>query len=130
MEITEESSITDGKRIKNRINKLKSNGLKIALDDFGSKHQNHDKLDEFEPEFIKLDKSIIKNQKPEVLERFTPFIKDYKVIVEGRNTRTTDSFVSLGFQYVQGYYICKPLDIKIIMEHIINNVLRKKLTRY
>ena len=43
LEITEESSIKDAQRSRNRLKKLRENGLNVALDDFGSQQQNHDK---------------------------------------------------------------------------------------
>lgn len=103
LEITEESSVKDAARSIKRLNDYRENGLKVALDDFGTKHQNYDKLNEYNPDFIKLDKSIAKNGD---LDLFTSYISKYEVIVEGIESKEQlQSCVSLGFHYVQGLSI-------------------------
>lgn len=51
----------DLKRIKSKITELKNIGVQIAIDDFGSGFANFQLLDYLEPEYIKTDKSLIKN---------------------------------------------------------------------
>lgn len=128
LEITEESSIKDAQRSRNRLKKLRENGLNVALDDFGSQQQNHDKLDEFEPDFVKLDKSIVKNAKPEVLEMFVPMIPHYKIIVEGVETiEQLQRCKSLGFHFVQGYYLSIPLPYEALLTDLYNEDLQASI---
>ena len=128
LEITEESSIIDADRSIKRLNKLREIGLKVALDDFGSQQQNFDKLEEFEPDFVKLDKSLVKNTKREVLEMFVPMLPHYSIIVEGVETQEQlQRCVSLGFRYVQGYYFSKPLPYDKLSTRLYNGDLQESI---
>ena len=127
LEITEESKETpDPKRLKKKFEKLRENGLKIALDDFGSQRQNFDRLAEYKPDFVKLDKSIVQNA--EMLKMFVPLIPQYNVIVEGVETNEQlQNCIELGFQYVQGYYLAKPLRYTNLLTELVNEDLQNDI---
>lgn len=63
IEITEGQDFCEHqlKPIKTKITELKNIGVKIAIDDFGSGFANFRMLDHIEPDYIKTDKSLIKN---------------------------------------------------------------------
>ncbi len=127
LEITEESSVKDAARSIKRLNNLRKNGLRVALDDFGTKHQNYDKLNEYEPDFIKLDKSIAKNGD---LDLFTSYISKYEVIVEGIESKEQlQSCVSLGFHYVQGYHLSTPLSYEVMLAVLGNGSLQESIRK-
>ena len=127
LEITEESKeSTDPNRLKKKFEKLRDKGLEIALDDFGSQLQNYDRLAEYKPDFVKLDKSIVKNI--DMLKMFVPLIPMYNVIVEGvETTEELQSCIELGYHYVQGYYLAKPLNITTLMTDLINEDLQNSI---
>ncbi|MEA3498146.1 MAG: EAL domain-containing protein [Campylobacterota bacterium] len=61
LEILESESINNFNLVKGFINDMKSLGVRIAIDDFGSGYSNFSYLLELEPDYIKIDGSIIKN---------------------------------------------------------------------
>ena len=127
LEITEESKESaDPNRLKKKFEKLRENGLKIALDDFGSQRQNFDRLSEYKPDFVKLDKSIVQNE--EMLRMFVTFIPEYNVIVEGVETEEQlKNCIKHGFHYVQGYYLAKPLRHTNLLTELVNEDLQNSI---
>ena len=127
LEITEESKeYTDPERLKKKFEKLRENGLEIALDDFGSQRQNFDRLSEFKPDFVKIDKSIVQNE--EMLKMFIPFIPQYNVIVEGVETEEQlKNCIKHGFHFVQGYYLAKPLNYTNLLTELVNEDLQNSI---
>jgi len=61
MEITESESIQNFEDIQKFIKRFKKYGVKFAIDDFGSGFSNFEHILEIEPDFIKIDGSLIKN---------------------------------------------------------------------
>ena len=127
LEITEESEINVDARLKNRLGKLKEKGLQVALDDFGTKHQNHDNRKTFEPEFVKIDKSFVNEVD---LIHFQSLITTYRVIVEGVETaEQLQKCRDLGFHYVQGYYLSKPLIYEELAIKLDNKELEQDIMK-
>lgn len=129
LEITEESKIEVDERLKNRLSTLRGKGLKVALDDFGTKSQNHDNRKTLEPEFVKIDKSFVNEHD---LIHFQSLITNYNVIVEGVETaEQVQKCKELGFHYVQGFYFSKPLTYEELSNKLNNedliNEIREKL---
>ena len=132
LEITEESTEStnlDLDRLEKKLNKLRENGLEIALDDFGSQRQNYDRITRYNPTFLKLDKSIIKDN---MLGNFVNLIHQHRVIVEGVETvEQLKSCIDYGFHYVQGYYLSTPLDSDSLktdlLNHDLQNMIQEKL---
>nr|MBL0707479.1 EAL domain-containing protein [Sulfurimonas sp.] len=60
-EITESESISNYEVVKKFIKRFRAYGVKIAIDDFGSGFSNFDHILEVEPEYIKIDGSLVKN---------------------------------------------------------------------
>jgi len=61
LEILESENIIDFTRIRNFIHDMQSNGVQIAIDDFGSGYSNFTYLLELKPDYIKIDGSLIKD---------------------------------------------------------------------
>ena len=60
-ELLEDEEMKDFECIKEFITKVKSYGVKIAIDDFGSGYSNYERLLEFQPDIVKIDGSLVKN---------------------------------------------------------------------
>ena len=130
LEITEESSISDADRSIKRLNKLRESGLQVALDDFGSHQQNYDKLVKINPNFIKMDKSLVNNTELDLLAIFEKMSERYSIIVEGVETQEQlKRCVSLGFPYVQGYYFSKPLPYEELLTELTNGDLQESIRK-
>ncbi|MDF2946223.1 MAG: hypothetical protein K0S51_902 [Bacillales bacterium] len=115
-EITERSAITDFDKFTSVLEHYRSQGFLIAIDDAGAGYSSLQAISELEPDFIKIDRSLITNInnnriKASLVEAFTYFANksDTKIIAEGIETKEElDFLVNLGVNYGQGYYIARP----------------------
>ena len=90
--------------------------MKIAIDDFGAGYSNETTLLEAAPDFVKIDKEIVREihkdlDRQDIIKNLIVYTRkrDIKVIAEGIETREElEKLVELGVDYVQGYYISKP----------------------
>ena len=116
IEILESESIDNFESVKEFINDMKLYGIRIALDDFGSGYSNFAYILEFEPDYIKIDGSIIKNIaiNPEsyaIAKSIVQFAHELniKTIAEYiYNKDVYEKVLELGIHGKQGYFIGKP----------------------
>lgn len=116
IELLEDESIKQEHLVKNFIKNMKRVGAKIAIDDFGSGYSNFSRIIEYEPDYIKIDASLIKNIKSN--KSSIDIIEAIKMFADRQGYKTVAEFVadeeifeivkSLGIDYSQGYYIGKP----------------------
>ena len=117
LEITESAYTEDSKRIIEVVEKLRSLGHKIEMDDFGSGYSSLNMLTSMPIDALKMDKAFIRNIKPgnKEMELVTLVLKiaqtlGVPVIAEG--VETEDEYKLLkeaGCDIIQGYYFSKPL---------------------
>jgi len=115
-ELLEDERVKDFATIKTFIQKVKSMGVSIAIDDFGAGYSNFERLLEFEPDLLKIDGSLIKNiitdkYSQNIVETIVAFAKrqNIKTIAEYvENQDIFDYLNNLGVDYSQGYYFGKP----------------------
>ncbi|MCI3923959.1 GGDEF domain-containing protein [Paenibacillus sp. TRM 82003] len=115
-EITERSSIEDFSTARRVIAHYRSQGYRIAIDDAGAGYSSLQAIAEIEPDYIKVDRSLIKDIHKEkvkeyILETFMTFSKrlNVKVIAEGiESAEELDKLISLGVHYAQGFFLGKP----------------------
>lgn len=114
-EITETVAVSAPK-VKKLMIKLRANGIKFALDDFGSGYANIKMIMKLPFNIIKIDRQLvllIDNPKYEiVLQGITSIFKDYKytVIAEGIETQhMAEKLSSIEINIHQGYLYSKPL---------------------
>ncbi|MGN1135951.1 MAG: EAL domain-containing protein, partial [Oscillospiraceae bacterium] len=132
-EITEQNSVSD-----DELSKIKSLGgtggnNQIAIDDYGTGHSNIVNLMRYSPQIIKIDRFLISGVDKDVNKQM--FIKstiefarinNIKVLAEGVETsEELKTVVSFGVDYVQGYYMGKPVfePIKAIPDDIRREIL-------
>lgn len=116
-EITEQNSVSD-----DELSKIKALGgaggnNQIAIDDYGAGHSNIVNLMRYSPQIIKIDRFLISGVDNDVNKQM--FIKstiefarinNIKVLAEGVETsEELKTVVSFGVDYVQGYYLGKPV---------------------
>ncbi len=119
-ELLESEEIMDIKAIKDFIKYVKSFGVKIAIDDFGSGYSNIKRFIEYEPDIIKIDGSLIKNLEHD--EKLFSIVKGLVYFTKEQHIQTVGEFVEneniylilkdLGIDYSQGYYFGKPERLK------------------
>ncbi len=116
IELLEDETAKNFELIKEFIQVVKSKGIKIAIDDFGSGYSNFERLLEYQPDILKIDGSLIKNIVNDnfsrnIVETIVSFAKkqDMQVIAEYiENEAIFDIINELDIEFSQGYYIGKP----------------------
>ncbi len=120
-ELLETEEIIEFELINDFAKKVHKCGAKLAIDDFGSGYSNYDYVIKLNVDFLKIDSSLIKNVDKDkqiaiVVESIINSSKKLglKTIAEYVHSKSVmDKVKELGVDYVQGYYIDKPLsDVK------------------
>jgi diguanylate cyclase (GGDEF)-like protein len=115
-ELLESEQITDYKKVLRFITEIRRYGAKIAIDDFGTGFSNFFYLTRIDPDYIKIDGSLIehidtdKNVKI-VVKTMIEFARQMNIqtIAEYVHSSTVLSEVkAIGIDYSQGFYIDKP----------------------
>ncbi len=118
-EITESQSIEDYGEVKAFIKRFRYYDVKIAIDDFGSGFSNFEYILEIEPDYLKIDGSLIKNidtdEKAHILVgaivKFSHKL-GIKVIAEYVHSKIIfDMLKDLNVDEFQGYYFSEPLEM-------------------
>ncbi len=117
-EILETEEITEFELINAFAQDVHKYGAKLAIDDFGSGYSNYDYVIKLNVDFLKIDSSLIMNvDTDEQLEVVVKSIIDVskklglKTIAEYVHSKEVmDKVKILGVDFVQGYYIDKPLE--------------------
>jgi len=115
-ELLEDEEMKDFEVIKNFITKVKSYGVKIAIDDFGAGYSNYERLLEFQPDIIKIDGSLVKNIESSkfsvsIINSIILFAREQGIEVVAEYVENENIFnilKELGVDYFQGYYFGKP----------------------
>lgn len=120
-EIVESEGIEDFALFDKFVSVIKKFGAKISIDDFGTGYSNFSYLTKLEPDFLKIDGSLIKNienQKDfDVVKTIVGFAKMYNIKTIAEYVENEDIFVliqELGIDYSQGYHFGKPITFKEI----------------
>jgi EAL domain-containing protein (putative c-di-GMP-specific phosphodiesterase class I) len=130
-EITERSAITDFQAFRKVIRHYRNQGFKIAVDDAGAGYSSLKTILELEPDYIKLDRSLISNidtneMKASIVEAFGMFAKKSKIniLAEGIETAAElEKIKELGIDFGQGYYIGRPKkEVVTIPEYITDAI--------
>ncbi len=116
MEITESESLSDFADVRDFIQQVREYDTRIAIDDFGSGYSNFSYLVELQPDYIKIDGSIISG----ILEDKKSMLVTESIIDLAHKTgaKIVAEFVSsdeladclreLGVDYLQGFALGKP----------------------
>jgi diguanylate cyclase (GGDEF)-like protein len=116
-EILENENIENYELVKEFIKKFRSYGVKLAIDDFGSGYSNFKRVLEFEPDFVKIDATLIKNIDKDkasyiIVKSIVNYAKELNIKTIAEYIHSKEVFEickSLGIDYFQGFYISKPL---------------------
>ena len=115
-ELLEDENIKDFEVIKKFIYKVKSYGVKIAIDDFGAGYSNYERLLDYQPDILKIDGCLIRNIETSsyslsVVKSIVTFAKEQGIetIAEFIENESIYEIVKdLGVDFSQGYYFGKP----------------------
>ena len=116
IEITERTAIKDYPKFRERLRTFRDHGFRFAVDDAGSGYAGLGSIANLEPDFIKLDISLINGIdtnfiKQDLVATLVRFAEDQgaMVIAEGVEYEQEYEVVkSLGVHLVQGFYLHRP----------------------
>tara|TARA_B100001057_G_scaffold447491_1_gene487019 strand:+ start:1598 stop:2692 length:1095 start_codon:yes stop_codon:yes gene_type:complete len=115
LEVTETAELTDTKRAKDFLTKLKNKGIKIALDDFGAGYASLKYVKDLPLDVVKLDKQFTNDLDEESTKHLIKFVVEVcnslslQMIGEGIETNEQKSLMkSIGCDIGQGFLMHKP----------------------
>ncbi|VAW95156.1 diguanylate cyclase/phosphodiesterase (GGDEF & EAL domains) with PAS/PAC sensor(s) [hydrothermal vent metagenome] len=118
LELSERSMMTDSTRIEISLNNLKTLGIRISIDDFGTGFSSLSILKQLPVSILKIDKSFV--QKMSTIKNDTLIVHsiidlahnlELKVIAEGvEDTKSRNLLKDFNCDYCQGYLFSTPLD--------------------
>ena len=116
-EITERTATKDSPKYRTHLAALRERGYRFAVDDAGSGYAGLGSIANLEPDFIKLDISLINSIdtnfiKQNLVESMVRFANEHgaKVIAEGvERSEEFETVKRLGVHLVQGFFLHRPM---------------------
>jgi EAL domain-containing protein (putative c-di-GMP-specific phosphodiesterase class I)/GGDEF domain-containing protein len=116
LEITERTAIKDYPKFRERLLVLRKLGYRFAVDDAGSGYAGLGSIANLEPDFIKLDISLINAIdtnfiKQNLVETMVKFANDHGAMVIAEGVERAEEFMAvrnLGVHLVQGFFLHRP----------------------
>jgi EAL domain-containing protein (putative c-di-GMP-specific phosphodiesterase class I) len=116
LEITERASLDEVADARPKIAELRRMGFRIAIDDLGAGYAGLTSFAMLEPEFVKLDMSLVRDvhknpTKAKLVGSMTTLCKELGMMVVAEGVETAperDMLVALGCDLLQGYLLAKP----------------------
>jgi PAS domain S-box-containing protein len=120
IEMVEDEKIKNQKNTLEFIRKVRSYGIKVAIDDFGEGLSNFGRIQTYQPDYIKIDGSLIRNIENDefsknMIETIVFFAKkqNIKTVAEYvENENIYNILTELGVDYSQGHYFSKAALLK------------------
>jgi diguanylate cyclase (GGDEF)-like protein len=135
-EIVESENIDDFPYAKKFVQEFKAMGVRIAIDDFGTGYSNFTHIFELEPDFLKIDGSLIKNIDND--KKSYELVASIVYFSQSLGIQTIAEFVSskeifkicenLGIDQFQGYYFSEPLIYNKLRTYEFENKMDNKTT--
>lgn len=131
VELTEHVEILDYTLVATGLSRLRSLGVRLAVDDTGAGFSSLQHVLRLEPEIIKLDRLLVKDIETNPAKRamaaaLVAFGRDADTVVvaEGIETRSElDILTGLGISYGQGYYLGRPQPLPLEAADLMRSVL-------
>jgi EAL domain-containing protein (putative c-di-GMP-specific phosphodiesterase class I) len=114
LELTERFLLSESARTSAAFSALRAEGVRFAIDDFGTEHSNLDLLNRFPFDYIKIDRQFVSQVDTGGADLIAAIVAlarhfDLKVIAEGVETQSQhDGLKSVGVPYAQGYLYQRP----------------------
>ena len=117
MEITESCRLTEAENMKAKLRRIKEAGVSVYIDDFGTGYSSFAYLMDLEPDYMKIDKSLVSSinssrKQQLIVKTITGFARGIQngVIAEGIETEEElTALLEAGCSMVQGFLISVPL---------------------
>lgn len=116
-----ESEILDNENVLKIIKNIRAAGAKIAIDDFGTGSSSYERLRNLDADILKIDGSFIKNITNDqfsycAVKAFCEIakLKKMQIVAEFvENEEIAKMLSEMGVDWLQGYYIGKPVPIEL-----------------
>ncbi len=125
-EITESQYIDNIKKTNRIVERIHDNQMLVAIDDFGTGYSSISSLKSIDVDLVKIDRAFVKDipdtDDGQMLKTMIDLVHGLNktVIVEGTETATQVDFcISHHCEYIQGYFISKPVDIQTIINKFL-----------
>jgi EAL domain-containing protein (putative c-di-GMP-specific phosphodiesterase class I) len=116
LEVTERNSLDGIRDLRHRMARLRGLGFRIAVDDLGAGYAGLTSFAQLEPEFVKLDMSLVRDVHKNAIKRklvhsMTGLCKDMGIAVVAEGIEVAeerDTVIELGCDLLQGNLLAKP----------------------
>jgi EAL domain-containing protein (putative c-di-GMP-specific phosphodiesterase class I)/ActR/RegA family two-component response regulator len=116
LEVTERASLEGVKDVRGKVAALRKMGFRIAVDDLGAGYAGLTSFATLEPEFVKLDMSLVRDihrnhTKAALVRSMASVCRELGMMVVAEGVETADErdlLVALGCDFLQGYLLAKP----------------------
>lgn len=116
LELTERAALEAVHELRERVQRLRQLGYRIAIDDLGAGYSGLTSLAQLEPEIVKVDMSLVRDihrepKKQKLVQVIANLCRDLgsEVVVEGVETvEERDQLLELGCDLFQGYLFARP----------------------
>jgi diguanylate cyclase (GGDEF)-like protein/PAS domain S-box-containing protein len=130
VEVTESMVMHDPERVVHLLDELKTLGIQISLDDFGTGHSSLAWLRKFPIDTIKIDRSFVSflttSQDDQAICKAVLALAnslDLKTVAEGVETlEQADLLETLGCNKLQGFYFFKPMPDDKLLPYLLDEV--------
>ena len=127
VEITENLLLNDAERVIDKVRTLRRRGVRVAIDDFGTRYSSLNYLRQFPVSSIKIDQSFIRSLGNDVgtaaiVSAFIGIARgfDLELVAEGVETDVQVATLrNLGCDTMQGYYYAQPLVAAAVQEMLV-----------
>jgi EAL domain-containing protein (putative c-di-GMP-specific phosphodiesterase class I)/ActR/RegA family two-component response regulator len=121
LELTDRASLDAVSDARDRVERLRALGFRIAIDDLGASQGDSGTFGYLEPEFVKIDLSVIRGvdkdpSKKKMVQALTRLCHNMgkAVIAEGvENSGERDALVEAGCDYLQGFFLGIPSPLRV-----------------
>ncbi len=128
LEITESTIMHNPEKVIEILQRLKDMGVQLAVDDFGTGYSSLNYLKRFPIDALKIDAAFVRDVETDaddraIVQSIIALAKSMrlKVVAEGVETRQQQEFLrALDCDYIQGYYIGRPVCAEDFEEHVLN----------
>lgn len=123
LELTERSLISDGDEVIQKLETLRSEGIRIAIDDFGTGHCSLSYLQTFPLDYLKIDRGFVnaiesaEGEAP-VLDAIIMLSHKLKLSIVAEGVETAKQLEYLrarGVIFIQGYLYARPMSSEALM---------------
>jgi EAL domain-containing protein (putative c-di-GMP-specific phosphodiesterase class I) len=116
LEITERTYSENPKRMQSQVRALRRQGFRLAIDDMGTGYSALHVLADLEPDFIKLDRTLVRDLAHEPIKRnlvsaITNFAESSRSVIIAEGVETQDEvqvLQDLGITLAQGFFFGQP----------------------